>query len=433
MIKSSEYVGTLEAKQRVNLAFKISGRIAKIFVEDGAFVRQGQPIAELEPEQQKENVNAAVHQVNVIRANLSNAEARLRQAQSERDAIQTTIPQREADIAGVKATLLNRQAEISSRNAALREAIANEDLAKKNYARSVFLVREGAQSKQDLDNQNNALAVAKANVEARRQQRDAAIASRDQAAAQIPAAQEALNNAIKNVATAEQQIGAAAANVNSQKAAVNQAQAQLASVSKDLGFTILRAPISGTLGSFNQKKVGDFVNPGEVLTTMTNNDTFNLNIAIPTEYRQQLRVGLPVEAVNPDDKPGVRGQITFISPQVNQATQSILTKVSFANDGSLRDEEYVKVRVIWDRILGVLIPTTAVTSLGGQKFVFVAANDKNAEGKESLVARQTPIEVGTIQGQAYQILKGVKPGDRVILNRILDLRNGTAITDEATL
>lgn len=431
LIKSSQYVGTLEAQQRVNLAFKTSGRLAQIFVEDGAFVRQGQPIAELEPEQQQENVNAATEQVNIAKANFNNAQARLRQAQSERDGAQTTIAQRQADIAGAKANLLNREAEVSSRNADLQEAIANVALAQKNHERAVFLVRQGAQSQQELDDRTNALAVAKANVDSRRKQRDAALASKDQAVAQVKAAQEAYNNALKNLAAAEEQVNGVAANLNSQRSAVSQAEAQLGAINQDLAFTILRAPFSGIIGSFNQKKVGDFLSTGEVLTTMTNNDVFNLNVHIPTEYRQQLRVGLPVEAIDEESKPGVRGEITFISPQVNQNTQSILTKVTFRNDGSLRDAQYVKVRVIWDRLPGVLIPTTAVTSLGGQKFVFVAERDKGEDGQESLIARQKPIEVGTIQGQAYQVLGGVKPGERVVLTRILDLQNGAAIADEA--
>lgn len=433
LIESSEYVGSLEAVQRVNLAFKTSGRISKIYVQEGTSVRQGQPIAELEPDQQRENVNAAVGQVNIAKANLNNAEAQLRQRQAERDATQTTIAQRKADIAGAKATLLNREAQISSSQADLQQAIANVALAQKNYERAVFLVRQGAQSKQELDNQTNALAVARANVDSRRKQRDAAIASRDQARAQLNAAQEAYNNAIKNVAAAEQQVSGAIANVNSQRAGVSQSQAQLGSVSQDLAFTTLKAPIDGIVGSFNQKKVGDFLNTGELLTTMTNNGAFNLNIYIPTEYRDQLRVGLPVESVNPGSKPGVRGRITFISPTVNQSTQSILTKVTFNNDGSLRDDQYVKVRVIWDEKPGILVPTTAVTSLGGQKFIFVAENGKTPDGKETLVARQKPIDVGTIQGQAYQVTGGVKPGEKLVLTRILDLRNGSPIMDESTV
>ena len=53
LIDSSRYVGTLEARGRVNLAPRIDGRILEIFVKQGDRVRQGQPIVELVPTQEK--------------------------------------------------------------------------------------------------------------------------------------------------------------------------------------------------------------------------------------------------------------------------------------------------------------------------------------------------------------------------------------------
>jgi multidrug efflux pump subunit AcrA (membrane-fusion protein) len=69
-----------------------------------------------------------------------------------------------------------------------------------------------------------------------------------------------------------------------------------------------------------------------------------------------------------------------------------------------------------DQTLGVLIPTTAVTSIGAQNFVFAHEKEKAKEGqenaKERLVVRQKPIQVGTIQGQAYQVISGVNAGEK---------------------
>ncbi len=59
LIDSDQYVGTLEATKRVELAPKINGRILDIFVREGDVVNAGQIIAELEPTQQKEDVYAA--------------------------------------------------------------------------------------------------------------------------------------------------------------------------------------------------------------------------------------------------------------------------------------------------------------------------------------------------------------------------------------
>ncbi len=111
---------------------------------------------------------------------------------------------------------------------------------------------------------------------------------------------------------------------------------------------------------------------------------------------------------------------------MEQNAQSILVKMAFRNNGSLRDRQYVQVRVIWDTQPGVLVPTSAISSLGGQKFVFVA---QPGESQDALVAKQVPVKVGAIQGQSYQVISGVKPGDRIAVSRILDLKDGRSIKE----
>ena len=161
---------------------------------------------------------------------------------------------------------------------------------------------------------------------------------------------------------------------------------------------------------------------------MTDNEIFYLNIGIPTEYRDRLRLGLPVKIIKEDGTDGITGTMTFISPVVDQNTQAIQTQVTFQNDGSLRDREYVSVKVIWQEQPGLLVPTRAVSIVGGQKFVYVATPGDSEE--DGLVAKQQPIELGTIQGQAYQLISGLEEGDRIAVNRILDLKDGTPITEE---
>ena len=389
LINSSEYVGTLEAQGRVNLAPRINGRILKIFVNQGDRVSQGQAIIELEPTQQQEDVNAATQAVNVEKARLGQVQAELKTAEAQR---------------------ARAAAEVEAAKADLEDAKAQVTLAEINKNRSKMLVEGGAEPQQSLDDRTREL--------------DGAIAQRN-------SRQETLNAVLKSLQASERQVDQALANIDSQKAAVGQAESQLGSVSQNLAFNNIKAPIGGIVGSFDQKKVGDFVNVGEQITTITNNEAFNLNIGIPTEDRSRLKLGLPVEIINGDGSPGIRGEISYIAPLVNQNTQSILTKVSFPNDDSLRDREYVRVRVIWDEKPGLLVPTTAVTRLGGQKFVFVAAQGESSEGEETLIAEQKPIQVGSIQGQSYQVVSGVTEGEQIAITRILDLKDGTPITEEA--
>ncbi len=387
LIDSSRYVGTLEAKGRVNLAPRIDGRIAKIFVQQGDRVSRGEAIIELEPTQEQEDVNAATQNINVEKARLAQTQAELKTAEAEQ---------------------ARAAAEVETARADVQDLESEVKLAQINIERSKFLVEGGARAQQDLDDKTRDLETNMARLVARK---------------------EALNASLKSLQAAERRVDQSLANVNSQKASVARAEAQLASISQNLVYNTVKAPIDGIVGSFDDKKVGDTVNVGTPITTLTDNQLFYLNIGVPTEYRSQLKVGLPVKIINGDGSDGVTGKITFISPVVNQSTQAIQTKVTFKNDGSLRDREYVTVKVIWQENPGLLVPTRAVSILGGQKFVYVATPGDSAEAE--LVAKQQPVTLGTIQGQAYQVISGVEEGDKIVVTRILDLKDGTAISEES--
>lgn len=412
LIDSSEYVGTLQARDRVSLAPRIDGRISEIFISQGDRVQRGDPIVKLEPTQEQEDVNAATQNVNVERARLGQVQAELRTAEANRAAA---------------------AAEVESARANLQDLEAEVELSQINIERTRTLVEGGALAQQNLDNDNRDL---KSSIAQRNSRR------------------ETLNAAIESLAAAERQVEQARANIDGQNAAIKQAEAQLGATSQNLAFNTINAPIDGVVGNFDERKVGDYVSVGEELTTITSNQSFDLNINIPVEYRDRLRPGLTVETINEDGSEGVTGEITYIAPLVQQNTQSILAKVTFSNEGSLRDREYVRVRVIWNEEPGVLVPTTAVSTLGGENFVYVAKepseaasnssespdsdqantseSDNSTQAEESipegaLIAQQQPIKLGSIQAQNYQVISGLETGDRIAVSNILSLQDGTPI------
>ncbi|MEM9507292.1 MAG: efflux RND transporter periplasmic adaptor subunit [Cyanobacteria bacterium P01_E01_bin.35] len=400
LINSSEYVGNLRARDRVSLAPRTEGRILEIFVQEGDRVNQGAPIVRLEPTQEQENVNAATQSVNVERARLGQNQAELRTAEANRAAA---------------------AAEVESARAELQDLEAEVELAQTNIKRSRMLVEGGALAQQELDDDNQELKSSLAQRNSRK---------------------ESLNAAIESLQAAQRQVEQANATIDSQKATIKRAEAELGSISQNLAFNTINAPIDGVVGSFDDKKVGDYVNIGEQMTTITNNQNLELNINIPVEYRDRLKPGLTVETIKEDGSAGIQGEIAFIAPLVQQSTQSILTKAIFPNNGSLKDREYQRVRVIWDKKPGVLVPTTAISTLGGQNFVYLATgkqseaeanNNSQAEEKSApsssgrLIAKQRPIKLGSIQEQSYQVISGLEAGDRIAVSNILSLRDGAAI------
>ena len=123
------------------------------------------------------------------------------------------------------------------------------------------------------------------------------------------------------------------------------------------------------------------------------------------------------------------GEVSFISPRVDKQSQVILTKARFpSSEVELRDEQFVRARVIWQKDSGVLVPSSAITRLGNRAFVYVARNAKATESSVSLqIAEQRPVKLGSIKGNKYQIIDGLKPGETLITSGLLNLSDGAPI------
>lgn len=233
------------------------------------------------------------------------------------------------------------------------------------------------------------------------------------------------------VRTNQNQIAANRASLAQAEANVKKAQSDAASAQVSVNFKRVTAPIAGSVGNITLK-VGDYVNTGDTLTTINQNNAFDLQIPIPINHSAELKTGLPVQLLDPNTSTLLgSGNIYFVSSQADSNAQSIITRARFLNTGgNLRDGQYVKAGVVWSTKSGVLVPVNAVTTIGGQSFVFVAKQNQ-VNGKNQLVARQVPVTLGDIQGQQYQIEKGLNPGDKVVTSGILKLRDGVPIVSDA--
>lgn len=427
---SSEFVGNLVAHQFVQLAPKIDGRILKIYASYGQAVKKNVPIMLLEPTQQQEQVNASVGNLNIQKANLDRSDADLKTAEAQRDAAKAEVSSQVANVANAIANFANSQEVLKTKEADLQRAQATLNLAGINFKRAKFLVETGVQPQQDLDNKTTDLKDSEASTQAASKTVQAAKASVNASQASIDAAKSALKQSQDNLRASEQRVAAARADIKRQKAAITQSRGELGVNTQQLIYNRVVSPIDGIVGNIPYK-VGDFIQVGQNFTTITDNSEMEMDINVPIERQAELRLGLPVEIVEQNRTGRVVGEISFIAPTVDQKAQSVLAKVIFRNDGSLRNNQYVRVRVIWNRKPGVLIPTTAITIIGAQKFVYVAETGKKPQGTANLVAKQKPITVGNIQGQSYQVLSGVQQGERVAVSRILDLRDGVVIKEES--
>ncbi|MDB9372411.1 efflux RND transporter periplasmic adaptor subunit [Nodularia sphaerocarpa] len=416
---SSVIGGFLDAPGSVAIKPEIDGRISEILFKEGDRVQKGQVI---------------------IRLQSADTQARLRQAKASLDRTQARLAELKAgtrpeEIAQAKARLVQaetrlknaqggaRPEEIAQAEAQIEVAKSDLELAQSRGQRYQQLRTDGAVSQDQLEGFLGEQRSAEARLQEAQRRLDQLSKSRSSDINELAAAVEVEKQNVKQLENGSRPEEIAQARSQVMEAA---AQVQVAEVQQQ--YTNVVAPLTGILGNI-PAKVGDFVSQGDELTTLNKNDTLELNLSVPFNEAERLRVGLPVQVLDAEGKPAVTGKVSFISPNISVNTQNILAKATFTNArNQILNRLNVQARVIWDERPGILIPTEAISRMGGQTFVFVAqAPAESKPGMPNLVAQQKPVKLGAIEGNNYQVLEGLKAGEKIVVAGILNLTNGAPI------
>jgi membrane fusion protein, multidrug efflux system len=216
------------------------------------------------------------------------------------------------------------------------------------------------------------------------------------------------------------------------KAAVLAARGALQAAEVNLGFTRIRAPITGRIGR-SLFTPGALVQAGQadalatiqridqvyVDLTQSAADVLNLRSAVQAgSGAARVQLVLPNGAVYPID-----GQMRFSDITVDQTTGAVIVRATFANpDGVLLPGLYVRARLT-EGVLpqGLLAPQAGVTrNERGQAVAMVV-------GPGDVVVQRV-VETGEAIDDKWLIESGLKPGDRLIVDGLLNLRPGAKVT-----
>jgi RND family efflux transporter MFP subunit len=224
----------------------------------------------------------------------------------------------------------------------------------------------------------------------------------------------------------KQDLDQAKSALDTAKAQLRALDAQLQEQQVQLHYYRVTAPTSGVVGDI-PVRVGDRVTTTTTLTTVDKPGTLEAYVYIPVERSPRLQMDMPVEIVDGEGKVMAESRISFVSPQVDNTTQTVLVKARIANnEDTLRNLQFIRARVIWGTHQGLVVPILSVSRIGGQYFVFVA-DDQNGK----LVAHQKPLRVGEMTGNDYVVLDGIKPGDKVIVSGTQYLVDGAPVTPQS--
>lgn len=217
------------------------------------------------------------------------------------------------------------------------------------------------------------------------------------------------------------------------KAAVLAAEGSVRTAQLNLSYTTITSPLNG-LSSDAKKQEGSYVTPGEsgLLTSVSQMDPMYVNFSLSEnetlKYRDEIAAGrlkfpprsdFVVEVVLADGTvvPD-RGKVNFLAPSYSSETGTFLVRAVLANpNGLLRPGQFVRALAKGaSRPNAILVPQKAVLEGAKSHFVWVV----NAEGKPE----QRVVDVGEWQGDDWFISKGLRAGERIVVDGALRVTPG---------
>lgn len=325
-----EFVGRFEAIQQVQIRARVGGFVDRIDFKDGAIVKTGDSLYLIDPRP-------------------------------------------------YEATLLQARGQYA-------DAKAKVELAERELARAMELVRTSA--------------VSEAVVDQRRQQSEAA------------------------------------------QAAMLQAEGVMKRADLDLGFTKVIAPIDGRI-SRHLVSVGNLVQGSDggatVLTSIVSMNPifiyFDMDEATYLKNNRLWHEGLrpssrdtanPVQIIlSGESKPSHEGKMDFVDNRLDLATGTLRGRAIVPNtDLSILPGQFARLRVIGSAPYeALLLPDTAITNDQSRKIVFVVNKDDTVEMR--------PVTLGPLDDGLRVVREGLKKDDRVVIDGLQRARVGAKVTPQA--
>jgi membrane fusion protein, multidrug efflux system len=220
------------------------------------------------------------------------------------------------------------------------------------------------------------------------------------------------------------------ATVDQAQSSFDQANAGIAKTQAIISQKLVRAPFDGELG-VRKVEVGQYLTAGTQIVSLTDLSELYANFTITEKDSGNLKVGQVVR-IRVDAYPGrtFEGKISTIEPQIASDTRNIRVQATIANpERILKPGMFATTTVVLpDKPPVITIPETAVDYTLYGDSVFLITEKKEDDGKISLTASRSFVQTGNrIEGRA-EILKGLKPGDRVVAVGQLKLQSGSAVT-----
>src|SRR5882724_2976129 len=197
----------------------------------------------------------------------------------------------------------------------------------------------------------------------------------------------------------------------------------------NLQYCRIVSPINGRVG-LRQVDLGNYVTPGDStgLVVITQLEPISVLFTLPEDNLQAVAKRVRAGAVLPTaayDRSGINrlaeGSLQTFDSQIDSTTGTIKLRAQFENEArTLYPNQFVNIRLLLDTHKDVTtMPTAGIQRGVPGTFVYLV----NADSTVSV----RPVKLGVTDGDRVEVVSGVAPGDRIVIDGADKLREGTKV------
>ncbi|UXI68893.1 efflux RND transporter periplasmic adaptor subunit [Tahibacter amnicola] len=204
------------------------------------------------------------------------------------------------------------------------------------------------------------------------------------------------------------------------QAARDSNQAKVEAIRAQLADRVITAPFGGVLG-LRQVSPGTLVTPGTPITTLDDIDRIKLDFSVPETFIAALSANQDVTATSVA-WPGreFHGRVLSVDSRVDPVTRSIIVRAEIDNtDHALRPGMLLSVRLLRPERQALALPEIALVQVGTDAYVYRIRGDSTVE--------QVKIGLGVRRRGEVEVISGLQPGDRVVVEGTVKLRGGAKV------
>jgi HlyD family secretion protein len=388
--ESLEYIGTTLPVREVSLRAQVEGRLLNLQVDVGDRVSKGQILARLDD-----------------------------------SLLLTSVTQGQAELAALQSEVSRAQTQVQNARALAEQARAELKQAQVDAERLRSLSQAGAIAKQQAELAQTAAITA----------------------------QQRLNSATAQIATEQQAVAAARGRVEAQRAAIAQAKERQS-------YTLLASPITG-VAIAKVSEPGNLVQPGGEVLRLGDFSSVKIRVPVSELALSKIQVGTPVQVrLDAFANEEISGTVTLISPAADASARQIPVEITIPNsNGRIGSGLLARVSFEPGTQSRVVIPQSALESGGRGQGSGVRGQESGVRGRKSqspipnpqfpipnsqfpipnatvfVVTGQgdqakvqaRPVQVGTSANGKVEVLSGLQPGERFVVQSEKPLKDGDRV------